>query len=116
MMKSLLIAASVCVGMASVGLAADKPNELKIGITTFTSGPASVFGVPGKASAELIVEEWNRKGGIGGVPVKLFFVDEGAGTQAMLAEYRRLWNERLDRLDDYLQELQAKEKKNARRK
>lgn len=93
MMKSLLIAASVCVGMASVGLAADKPNELKIGITTFTSGPASVFGVPGKASAELIVEEWNRKGGIGGVPVKLFFVDEGAGTQAMLAEYRRLVQE-----------------------
>ena len=35
---------------------------------------------------------------------------------AWLAEYRRLWNERLDRLDDYLQELQAKEKKNARRK
>ena len=93
MMKSLLIAASACVGMASVGLAADKPNELKIGITTFTSGPASVFGVPGKASAELIVEEWNRKGGIGGVPVKLFFVDEGAGTQAMLAEYRRLVQE-----------------------
>jgi branched-chain amino acid transport system substrate-binding protein len=75
MMKSLLIAASVCVGMASIGLAADKPNELKIGITTFMSGPASVFGVPGKASAELIIEEWNRKGGIGGVPVKLFFVN-----------------------------------------
>jgi DNA-binding transcriptional ArsR family regulator len=33
-----------------------------------------------------------------------------------LGEYRRLWNERLDRLDDYLQELQGKEKKNARRK
>jgi DNA-binding transcriptional ArsR family regulator len=35
---------------------------------------------------------------------------------AWLAEYRRLWNERLDRLDDYLQELQKKGKKNARRK
>ena len=33
-----------------------------------------------------------------------------------LSEYRRLWNERLDRLDDYLKDLQAKEKKNARRK
>jgi DNA-binding transcriptional ArsR family regulator len=33
-----------------------------------------------------------------------------------LGEYRRLGNERLDRLDDYLQELQGKEKKNARRK
>jgi DNA-binding transcriptional ArsR family regulator len=35
---------------------------------------------------------------------------------AWLAEYRRLWNERLDRLDDYLQELQKKGKKHARRK
>ena len=30
-----------------------KPSELQIGITTFTSGAASVFGVPGKAAAEL---------------------------------------------------------------
>ncbi|HTQ13676.1 MAG TPA: metalloregulator ArsR/SmtB family transcription factor [Rhizomicrobium sp.] len=35
---------------------------------------------------------------------------------AWLAEYRRLWEERLDRLDDYLQELQGKGKKNDRRK
>ena len=31
-----------------------------------------------------------------------------------LAEYRRLWDERLDRLDDYLKTLQAKEKKRER--
>jgi DNA-binding transcriptional ArsR family regulator len=30
--------------------------------------------------------------------------------------YRRAWEERLDRLDDYLHELQAKEKKDGRRK
>jgi DNA-binding transcriptional ArsR family regulator len=33
-----------------------------------------------------------------------------------LGEYRRLWNERLDRLDDYLLELQKKGKKHAKRK
>jgi DNA-binding transcriptional ArsR family regulator len=33
-----------------------------------------------------------------------------------LAEYRRLWAERLDRLDDYLQTLQAQEKANAKPK
>ena len=31
-----------------------------------------------------------------------------------LEEYRRLWDERFDRLDQYLQELQAKEKKDAK--
>jgi DNA-binding transcriptional ArsR family regulator len=33
-----------------------------------------------------------------------------------LEEYRRLWNERFDRLDAYLKDLQAKEKKNGRKK
>ena len=31
-------------------------------------------------------------------------------------DYRRFWEESLDRLDDYLHELQQKEKKNVRRK
>ena len=35
---------------------------------------------------------------------------------AWLEEYRRFWEESLDRLDDYLRELQKKEKKNGRRK
>ena len=38
----------VCWGMAPA-MAQDKPAELKIGITTFLSGPASVFGVPGNS-------------------------------------------------------------------
>ncbi len=33
-----------------------------------------------------------------------------------LEEYRRLWDSRLDRLDDYLKKLQAKEKKRGRKK
>jgi DNA-binding transcriptional ArsR family regulator len=33
-----------------------------------------------------------------------------------LEEYRRLWEERFDRLDDYLKELQAKEPKRGRKK
>lgn len=33
-----------------------------------------------------------------------------------LAEYRRLWNERFDRLEDYLKELQAKGKKRGRKR
>jgi DNA-binding transcriptional ArsR family regulator len=33
-----------------------------------------------------------------------------------LGEYRRFWEESFDRLDDYLRELQKKEKKHGRRK
>jgi branched-chain amino acid transport system substrate-binding protein len=94
MRKTVAMAAAIALlGFAAPGFAQDKPAQIKIGITTFSSGAASVFGVPGRQAAELIVEEWNKKGGIAGVPVRLFFIDEGAGTQALLAEYRRLAQE-----------------------
>ncbi|MBI4275609.1 MAG: winged helix-turn-helix transcriptional regulator [Rhizobiales bacterium] len=38
------------------------------------------------------------------------------GVDDWLENYRRLWFERLDRLDDYLRELQAKERKRGRKK
>jgi branched-chain amino acid transport system substrate-binding protein len=87
--------ALVCTGLlaAAPALAQDKPAELKIGISTFTSGAASVFGVPGKAAAELLIEEMNAKGGIGGVKVAPIFIDEGIGGDKLLSEYRRLVQE-----------------------
>ena len=73
--------------------AQDKPAELKIGISTFTSGAASVFGVPGKAAAELLIDEINAKGGIGGVKLSATYIDEGIGGDKLLSEYRRLVQE-----------------------
>jgi branched-chain amino acid transport system substrate-binding protein len=67
-----------------------RPAELKIGITTFLSGPASVFGVPGKQAAEMMVDELNKQGGIGGVKLRVFFVDEAPGTEHLVGEFRRL--------------------------
>ena len=74
-------------------LAQDKPAELKIGISTFTSGAASVFGVPAKAAAEMLIEEMNAAGGIGGVKIAATFIDEGIGGDKLLSEYRRLVQE-----------------------
>ena len=91
-MKKLLSAATLAAAtlLGASAMAADKPSEVQIGITAFLSGPASVFGEPAKAAAEMIIEDMNANGGIGGVPVKAHFVDEGAGGEALLAEYRRL--------------------------
>jgi branched-chain amino acid transport system substrate-binding protein len=89
----------IAAGLAALGLAAmlpaeapaqEKPSELKIGITTFTSGAASVFGVPAQAAAEMIAENINEAGGIQGVPLRLFFIDEGAGAETLTTEFRRL--------------------------
>jgi len=91
-MTARLTAALAALALAGAGLAqaAEKPEELRIGITAFLSGPASVFGEPAKAAAEMLIEEMNAEGGIAGVPLTASFVDEGAGGEALLAEYRRL--------------------------
>ncbi len=73
--------------------AQQKPAQLDIGMTTFLSGPAAVFGVPGKAAAELAVDEINAKGGIDGVKLKLDIIDEGVGGAKLLSEYRRVVQE-----------------------
>ena len=83
---SLLVAAS------AVGQTA-KPAELKLGISTFLSGPASVFGVPAKAAADLWIEEFNAAGGLNGVKLVPTYIDEGLGSDKMLSEYRRVAQE-----------------------
>jgi branched-chain amino acid transport system substrate-binding protein len=66
---------------------------LRVGIATFLSGPAAVFGEPGKEAADMIADDINRKGGILGVPIKLSYIDEGAGSDSMVTQYRRLAEE-----------------------
>ncbi|HYH39952.1 MAG TPA: ABC transporter substrate-binding protein [Azospirillum sp.] len=89
-MRTLLAATAALALVASSALAQTKPKEIVVGITTYLSGPASVFGVPGRDAADLLIEEINAKGGIGGVPVRPIYIDEGAGTENLLSEYRRV--------------------------
>jgi len=53
-----------------------KPQALRLGIATFLTGPASVFGIPAKAAAELWIDEFNAKGGLGGVKFAPVFEHE----------------------------------------
>ena len=85
-----LPAALALILYAGTAAAADKPETLTIGITGFLSGPASVFGEPARAASEILLDDLNRAGGIAGVPVTAIWVDEGAGGEHVLSEYRRL--------------------------
>ena len=76
-----LVAAMILATGSALTFAAEKPAELKVGISTYLSGSASVFGVPAKQAADIIVEDLNAKGGIGGVPVKVTYIDEGGGSE-----------------------------------
>lgn len=76
-----------------------KPSEIKVGLATFLSGPASVFGVPGRNATELFIDRINRSGGINGVPIRLLVIDEAPGVDHMVGEIRRLvQNEKVDAL------------------
>ncbi len=89
-MKNLLTTTMLCAVLPFAALAADKPETLKIGMTTFLTGPASVFGVPARDAMNILVENINSQGGVNGVPIEVTYIDEGAGAEALTSEFRRL--------------------------
>ncbi|MGS1009180.1 ABC transporter substrate-binding protein [Achromobacter anxifer] len=85
-----LLGATLLSGAAALAGAADKPKELNIGISTYLSGSASVFGVPARDAAEILIQDINANGGIDGVKLVPSYIDEGGGGEKLLSEYRRL--------------------------
>lgn len=98
-MKSL--ATFMAWGMASFVLAATaaaqaqphRPAEIKLGMSTFMTGPASVLGAPAKVAADMWIEDFNAAGGIQGTKLVPTWIDEGLGADKFLSEYRRLAQE-----------------------
>jgi len=93
--KAIRVAAFAAASLFTAAASAQtgKPAEIKIGITTFLSGPASVFGVPAKAAADMYIEQINAAGGIKGVKIVPVYIDEGVGGDKFLSEYRRVVQE-----------------------
>jgi branched-chain amino acid transport system substrate-binding protein len=70
---------------------AGAPAQLKVGVVSFLSGPASGhFGIPARNAAELWIERINEGGGIGGVRVVPVFTDEAGPADKVVTEFRRL--------------------------
>jgi branched-chain amino acid transport system substrate-binding protein len=88
--KTIAAAVLFAVAVAPASAQTGKPSEIGFGIFTFTSGPAAAYGMPGRNAAELVISQFNASGGIGGVPIKPIYVDEGQGTDGVVAEFRKL--------------------------
>ncbi|WP_240648216.1 ABC transporter substrate-binding protein [Pararobbsia silviterrae] len=69
------------------------PTELKLGMSTFMTGPASALGAPAKVAADMWIEEFNAAGGINGTKLSPTWIDEGQGADKFLSEYRRIAQE-----------------------
>jgi branched-chain amino acid transport system substrate-binding protein len=79
------------------------PSQLKVGVVAFLSGSSAVFGEPAKAAAEVLFEQINDAGGIGGVKINPIYADEAGGTEKQVVEYRRLaLDEKVDFIVGYI--------------
>src|SRR3954471_19400740 len=88
MKKALLSAAAIAAALALPGAPAwAQANEIVIGITVTTTGPAAALGIPERNSLEFVPKE------IGGVPIKLIVLDDGGDPTAATTNARRFVTE-----------------------
>ena len=88
MKKAFLSAAAVMAGLALAGSPAmAQSNEIVIGITVTTTGPAAALGIPERNSLDFVPKE------IGGVPLKLIVLDDGGDPTTATTNARRFVTE-----------------------
>src|SRR5258706_4019408 len=87
-MKKLFLSA---VAMAALALPGSpvlaQSNEIVIGITVTTTGPAAALGIPERNSLDFVVKE------IGGVPIKIIVLDDGGDPTTATTNARRFVTE-----------------------
>src|ERR1700732_3617964 len=83
-----LSAAVIAAALALPGLPATaQTNEIVIGITVTTTGPAAALGIPERNALDFVVKE------IGGVPLKVIVLDDGGDPTAATTNARRFVTE-----------------------
>jgi len=88
MKKALLSAAAVAAALALTGAAARaETNEIVIGITITTTGPAAALGIPERNALEFVPKE------IAGVPLKVIVLDDGGDPTNATTNARRFVTE-----------------------
>src|SRR3979409_944808 len=88
MKKSYLSAAAIAACLALPGLPAmAQSNEIVIGITVTTTGPAAALGIPERNALEFVPKE------IGGVPLKVIVLDDGGDPTNATTNARRFVTE-----------------------
>lgn len=86
-MKKFLLSAAVAAVLALPGAALAQSNEIVIGITISTTGPAAALGIPERNSLEFVAKE------IGGVPLKVITLDDAGDPTTATTNTRRFVTE-----------------------
>lgn len=86
-MKKYLLSAAVAAVLALPGAALAQSNEIVIGISISTTGPAAALGIPERNSLEFVAKE------IGGVPLKVITLDDAGDPTTATTNTRRFVTE-----------------------
>ena len=88
MKKALLSAAAIAAALALPGSPAlAQTNEIVVGISITTTGPAAALGIPERNSLDFVAKE------IGGVPIKVIVLDDGGDPTTATTNTRRFVTE-----------------------
>jgi len=88
MNRLTLSAAAIAAAFALPGSPAmAQTNEITVGITVTTTGPAAALGIPERNSLDFVAKE------IGGVPIKIIVLDDGGDPTAATTNARRFVTE-----------------------
>src|SRR2546429_8603603 len=86
-MQKFLLSAAVAAALALPGAALAQSNEIVIGITITTTGPAAALGIPERNALDFVAKE------IAGVPLKVIVLDDGGDPTAATTNARRFVTE-----------------------
>jgi branched-chain amino acid transport system substrate-binding protein len=86
-MKKFLLSAAVAAVLALPGAALAQSNEIVIGISITTTGPAAALGIPERNSLDFVAKE------IGGVPLKVIVLDDAGDPTTATTNARRFVTE-----------------------
>jgi branched-chain amino acid transport system substrate-binding protein len=86
-MKKFLLSAAIVAALALPGAALAQGNEIVIGISVSTTGPAAALGIPERNSLEFVAKE------IGGVPLKVIVLDDAGDSTTATTNARRFVTE-----------------------
>jgi branched-chain amino acid transport system substrate-binding protein len=93
-MKTLRTLAAIALSAAALqASAAPDPPALKIGALLAITGPASFLGAPEARTLQMMVEDLNAKGGVGGLPIRLVVKDTGGDPAKAVSLARQLIDE-----------------------
>jgi branched-chain amino acid transport system substrate-binding protein len=81
------------VAAALVAFSAAAAEPIKIGAILAVTGPASNLGAPEARTLELLVEQQNARGGVGGRPIHLLLKDSGGSPEKAVSFAKQLIDE-----------------------